>query len=378
MILTSATETDLLLPLFEGMRENPRFSTFLDRLRRRTDARYVALLIREGENGDSPLREFFAGPDLRRLARENAIPNLFELDRAHYDSLRPGRVYTIAELVDHDPLARTRRRQQMAALGLADERIVRALAGRDLNVWIVLARAQPCSASDSALLSSLAPYVSEAVRTAYELEREKRTAQINATGLARSGNGWMAFDQDARLGAIAADAAIWWEEQSGIAPRIGERLLGLPRRAERTLFEQAQAMANDPRLPPHPILLCEAPRTEALLSALPDALRGERQGSGQGSGAEPQALVMLAVFALPHKAPEDALERMRTIHELPRREAELALLLAQGLTIAEAGSRMGLTIETARNYSKRIYAKLGVRGKAELVRLVLQGAAGMA
>jgi DNA-binding CsgD family transcriptional regulator len=36
---------------------------------------------------------------------------------------------------------------------------------------------------------------------------------------------------------------------------------------------------------------------------------------------------------------------------------------------------MGLTIETARNYSKKLYAKLGVRGQAELVRLVYESSA---
>ncbi|PHX98275.1 MAG: chemotaxis protein CheY, partial [Rhodospirillaceae bacterium] len=31
----------------------------------------------------------------------------------------------------------------------------------------------------------------------------------------------------------------------------------------------------------------------------------------------------------------------------------------------------GLTVETARNYSKKIYAKTGARGHAELVRIIL-------
>ncbi|MEJ2459021.1 MAG: helix-turn-helix transcriptional regulator, partial [Novosphingobium sp.] len=64
--------------------------------------------------------------------------------------------------------------------------------------------------------------------------------------------------------------------------------------------------------------------------------------------------------------------------ELPRREAELAVALNEGLSIAEAAERMGLTLETARNYSKRLYAKLGVRGQAQLVRLVSDSVAVMA
>lgn len=44
----------------------------------------------------------------------------------------------------------------------------------------------------------------------------------------------------------------------------------------------------------------------------------------------------------------------------------------------EAAHMMGLTDETARNYSKRIYAKMGVRGQAELVRLIFLSSASLA
>ena len=79
----------------------------------------------------------------------------------------------------------------------------------------------------------------------------------------------------------------------------------------------------------------------------------------------------------PHAPADDAQARLSALHALPPREAELALKLSEGLSIAEAAQAMGLTVETARNYSKRIYAKLGVRGKAELVRRILEGTAHM-
>ncbi|MET0587942.1 MAG: LuxR family transcriptional regulator, partial [Novosphingobium sp.] len=40
-----------------------------------------------------------------------------------------------------------------------------------------------------------------------------------------------------------------------------------------------------------------------------------------------------------------------------------------------AGAELQLTQETARNYSKRIYAKTGANGQADLVRLMLTGLA---
>ncbi len=365
MPLTRADETDLILPLLSGLRENPRFSTFLERLRRRTGARYIALLIRRSEGASSPIETFHAQDGQAEPIPPADVPALFALERADYDSLRPGRVYAIGELIDHDPVLRVQRRRDMHARGLADERIVRVLAEPRLNVWLVLARTNACSASDSALLSSLSPYVAEAVRTASELDRERRDAQISATGLVHAGHGWATFDAEGRLTAIAPGTAKWWSEHKRHDPRPGERLLGLSRPTERALLENIRAVLEPTGRSPRPVLLSEAPPVEALLLPLPNA------------PTPSQSLEVLALLTLPHPPAHDAPERLRAIHALPRREAQLALKLAQGMPIAQAATEMGLTTETARNYSKRIYAKLGVRGKAELVRRVLEGTAGM-
>jgi len=50
--------------------------------------------------------------------------------------------------------------------------------------------------------------------------------------------------------------------------------------------------------------------------------------------------------------------------------------MADGDSIAEAGEALGLTVETARNYSKRIYTKTGAQGQADLVRILLSGVTG--
>ena len=64
---------------------------------------------------------------------------------------------------------------------------------------------------------------------------------------------------------------------------------------------------------------------------------------------------------------------LRELHGLSDREAALAEKLSRGETIIEAGRALRLTDETARNYSKRIYAKTGTRGQGDLVREVLGG-----
>ena len=87
---------------------------------------------------------------------------------------------------------------------------------------------------------------------------------------------------------------------------------------------------------------------------------------------------MIAHLRLPRMPSPARAAQLAALFGLARREAELAVGLADGLSLSEAGEALGLTIETTRNYSKRLYAKLGVRGQAEVVRLVGESAAALA
>ncbi len=56
-------------------------------------------------------------------------------------------------------------------------------------------------------------------------------------------------------------------------------------------------------------------------------------------------------------------------------EASLAVLLADGMTLGEAGKKLNIAENTARTVSKRIFAKTGARRQTELVRLIFNSQA---
>ena len=58
---------------------------------------------------------------------------------------------------------------------------------------------------------------------------------------------------------------------------------------------------------------------------------------------------------------------------LTEREAEVALLFAQGFSIGNVAERLGIERSTAQSHSKAIYRKLGIHTKDELIALVLAG-----
>ena len=60
-------------------------------------------------------------------------------------------------------------------------------------------------------------------------------------------------------------------------------------------------------------------------------------------------------------------QRSRRTVELARREREVAIALCRGMTAKEVGSLLGIQRSTVATMTKRIYAKLGVHRRAQLV-----------
>lgn len=317
MALRSTDPADLLLPLYEGLHEEPRWATFLRRVQRRTRADYVGLIFGQG---DAPLRDatqWFTGADVQARAQE--LADLAALDPTPYHRLRPGRVYSAAEMIDPDDPRHDRfRRDYLVPLGMRHGRFVRVTEPRGGNAWLCLTRgADDFGAADSALLSALAPHLTIALRTLGEMERARFAASVAADALARAGIGWRALDRDGQP-----------IEAGGAVPPPGAPLLTVP-------------------VPDRPLTASVMPATVALT-------REARAG---------------------HVAQAEALARLFAL--LPS-EARLALHLADGLNLVEAAQKLGLTIETVRNYSKRLFAKTGTRGQADLVRAVLTSVASLA
>jgi DNA-binding CsgD family transcriptional regulator len=66
-------------------------------------------------------------------------------------------------------------------------------------------------------------------------------------------------------------------------------------------------------------------------------------------------------------------QHLRALYALTAGEARLAARLVQGKSVDEAAAAIGITVNTARAYLKRIYGKTGVRRQPELMRLLLLG-----
>jgi len=69
-----------------------------------------------------------------------------------------------------------------------------------------------------------------------------------------------------------------------------------------------------------------------------------------------------------------AIRRVVDLRSLSRREAQVALCCAQGLTNAAIGTRLEVSEQTVKFHLRNIFVKFGVKRRAELVsRLLREG-----
>ena len=234
------------------------------------------------------------------------------MQSAPVQGLRLGRVYTGEELADR-------------ALGQVAEGDQRALGLRaaDSEAWLLLHRARGAfRAVDSALLSGLAPHLEQAIMLAAQI-RGLQSEVAQADRLARR----------LQVGRVRFGASGEVISRDSVAHELLER-------AGVRLPATGLADAGLVRLAPALEILC-----------LPE-------------------MGYLRATDAPLPAPERIAQGLGL--SLP--EARLARALGQGASLREAAQALGLTIETARYYSKQIFAKTGLRGQPDLMRRLWTGA----
>ncbi len=96
------------------------------------------------------------------------------------------------------------------------------------------------------------------------------------------------------------------------------------------------------------------------------------RGAGVG-----RAYAVTISFADPEHTPEPDATLIQRLYGLSRREAEVAALLAKGLSPGQAAETLTLTMNTVRTHIKHMFDKLGVERLDALTRVLLTGPAAL-
>jgi len=237
--------------------------------------------------------------------------SLAELDLPKLLQMRPDRVYAFADIAPNSTL---------------EGRLVRSTHELGDQWLIAVDSKRGFAAVDSALMSELSPHLGIAGNNVARLQLGHMREAACAATLARCGVGWSLLD--AGGGLIA-----------GVAPPTSPR-----RRA--ALAEAASGGAEI------------VPFGEVI--AFPFA------------NASPVDDAALALFRIPPR-PIGRAAAFARIYGVPLSEARLAIAMAEGASIKEAATALGITQKTARYYTKRLYAATSARGQADLIRLIWSG-----
>lgn len=260
------------------------------------------------------------------------------------DGLRPERVHDGEDL-----------RAAMVLPGTLRLRAMRLRVGADGDsAWIMILRdGDEFRAIDAVWLSVLAPHLPQAISAARRLAAERRTAALHRDIAARLSAGWIGFDATGRVCGHDGTAARLLGT-AGVRLEPGQRLGGHNADTDARLSAAFRRLAE----PPH------APQA-VLLRAAPALGLGLAPARAQTTGASIVGHLQSAPCGTVPVA------RLHQMWGLTRAEARLALALARGHSLSEAAAVLGLTVETARSYSRAIYARTGWRGQPDLIRAML-------
>lgn len=339
----SIADDNLVRLLHDGVFEAPPWSGFLAQLRARTEAARTALQFGPARDGAPPV--LCSGAPGTPVA----LP---------FDAMREGRVYSGEELVDlHGDAAQASRN---AVGGRSNLRSIRVAEAGGISAWLSCEGPDNQGPAVGALLGALAPHLRTALRAFSALERERMRSAVAGDAVERMRLGWIALD--ARCTILEASAHAEDMFKWGTLLRRGryDRLVPASPAIDRRLTELVKGYAAGGEGKPQAFTLSQDPWSDMLVA--PAARRSI------AGGLDP---VAIAYVSGDRRSQADRGDQLVDMFGLLPSEARFAWVLAQSASIPEAAQRLGLSVETARNYSKKIYSKTGARGHAELVRIVL-------
>lgn len=355
----------LLAALHEGMFEQPLWHGFLEKLRAQAGAAYVSLAFRPIE--EERIVELYAGPPMP-LHLDRLFNDKYIRDPLPYRQMREARIYTMEELLDPtDPVQQTYRQEFLNELGVTNMRLVRVSEPSGMEAWLSCAGGRNMGSAVTALLTALVPHLRIALRNFVALERERFRSNVTSEAFGRLNFGWLTLDGQCRIVDMTPNLEQMFQRSTLLRRGRYDRLTPASPAIDRELTALIKQFATDPEARPRAINLSRDPAIDMLVRPFKDR-----------SLSTASSPVAIAYISGDRWSQADRCDQLVDLFGLLPSEARLAWAIAQGMSIGEAAAELGLTVETARNYSKKIYAKTGARGQAELVRNILTGVLALA
>ena len=358
----------LLAAIYQGATESPPWQTGLQMLREQLDAAHVTLVLRPPSPDNTGVMINTGSVTAQGI--ESYETRFFALDP--FVRLPEGVVVTAEEVIGKEWLHSAVYQEYLKPLG------VRHLLGADIytkegiECRLRITRgheAAPFSALDKTLCRALLPHLKRSIQLHAQLDFLECERALFAGAVNRLLLGMVSFDQNGNLLETNPEARRILAEKDGIW-LTGNSLCvdnAQESRDLQRLLRNAQTGAHQSSGPG----MVEAipvtrPSGRAKLGVLIKAVP-----LGQFSESKQRPAVVVFLRDPESNANQPSQELVRRLFGLTRMEAQLALLLAEGLTLDEAAEKMNVRRNTARTHLRSIFCKTGVTRQTMLVRLLL-------
>lgn len=362
-------ELALIAALHEGPFEGSPWRSFLHAMRVVFACNYAGIIFRPPDRASEGPVELFAGPDatpeLHRLYREKFA----RFDPVLGGDLQEGRVYRLDELFDEGNRGhRTYRRHILIPRGIRFLRSVRVVEPSGVEGWLFIARqSEDFPADHDAVLTRIVPHFRLSLRTYMALESQRAYARIADEATSRLNFGWISLDNTGAVIEVNPQARQILRTVRGLRITPAGRLAALRPDVDAKMREAVTQLTRESAAAPRAIPINDDPWLSALLT--PIIPRAPTPG---------RTPVVLVFLQSDRQAQADRHEQIASLFGLLPCEARLAVAISQGASIAQAAALQSISVGTARSYSKSIYAKMGARGQADLVRFILSSVIALA
>jgi DNA-binding CsgD family transcriptional regulator len=352
----------LTLALLDGSEEVPLWSGFLETLRQAVGADYATLVLQSPFGPFEESLYSIAGNASVAQARETFRQYRYPDNPERREWALDGRPYSLAEILKRDGAKFPEFFADLTTtLGVRAVREVRVQEASGVDAWLSVVRDGPDFGEDvTRLFEDIAPVLRRVLRNYVAAEQYRFAADAAGDVVRRLQFGWIALDASG----LVLDADRFGEHvlaTSGVLRRNRSGRIAIGNAGTQRELEQAVAgMAAKPDSRPRAISL----RTDPWLDMLLVPAR-HRPLSAAGTAAA------IAYVHGDNWSSSDREAQLAELFFLNRSEARLALALCRGKTIAEAAGEFDLTVDSARTYSKSIFAKTGARGQPDLVRIIM-------
>lgn len=372
-----ALSDDLVMALYRGPLEPVPWRGFLSTLVDLVGCQNAAITLQLSRKGLAPMVLWGKTPPVRgKEARDlgTAHAEIGHLDPLRNALQRSGDIVLLEEVASREALEESEfYRTIMRPYGIeqAVGMYVTEPGGLECNIGLVHSGSgMRFGEEHKRFMAALRPHFEQALALFSRIYRDESELEVLTDALDRLTIGTFMIDGRGRM--VRANGAAQQMIDRGETFRVMDGRLTLGGRSDGARFRETvdkalAARIADPESDFVKAFRCVDDRADGL-GILVRAIRRERRA--------PADLGPAVVIYATDAARGGSFEQLiATLFDLSPSEANLAALLTQGLTLAEAAKETGLTESTVRSYSKKIFAKVGVGRQAELVRLILRSVA---